>query len=150
MTSLIEQTSEAIRLEVSENYATNGDIESAVSTSMTQLADSFTFTFNELKTVVEENDETARNHIENQEKYIRFKDGVITLGEAANSMTLELDNDLIVFKRNGATFGWWDGVNFHTGNIVVEVDERAQFGNFAAVPRKNGHLSWLKVKNTTT
>lgn len=150
LTSLIEQTSEAIRLEVSETYATNGDIESAVSTSMTQLADSFTFTFNELKTVVDENDAAARAHIVEQEQYIRFEDGVITLGEAANAMTLELDNDLIVFKRNGATFGWWDGVDFHTGNIVIEVTERAQFGNFAAVPRKNGHLSWLKVKNTTT
>lgn len=148
LTSLIEQTSEAIKLEVSETYATNGDIESAISTSMTQLSDSFTFTFNELKTAVDENDEEARTHISEQEQYIRFKDGVITLGETGNTMTLELDNDMIVFKRNGATFGWWDGVDFHTGNIVIEVTERAQFGNFAAVPRRKGNLSWLKVQNT--
>lgn len=148
MTSLIEQTSEAIKTEVSETYATNGEVEEAVSTSMTQLSDSFTFTFNELKAVVDENDAAAREHIIEQEKYIRFKDGIITLGEADNAMTLQLENDLVVFKRNGATFGWWDGVDFHTGNIVIEVTERAQLGNFAAVPRKNGHLSWLKVKNT--
>lgn len=145
--SLIEQTSDSIKLEVSETYATNGDIESAISTSMTQLNDSFTFTFNELKTTVDENDAEARKHIEEQLKYIRFVDGKIELGESGNAMTLELDNELIVFKRNGATFGWWDGVDFHTGNIVIEVTERAQFGSFAAVPRKNGHLSWLKVKN---
>ena len=148
MTSLIEQTSEAIKTEVSETYATHGEVEEAVSTSMTQLSDSFTFTFNELKAVVDENDAAAREHIIEQEKYIRFKDGIITLGEADNAMTLQLENDLVVFKRNGATFGWWDGVDFHTGNIVIEVTERAQLGNFAAVPRKNGHLSWLKVKNT--
>ena len=148
MTSLIEQTSEAIKTEVSETYATNGEVDKAVFTSMTQLSDSFTFTFNELKAVVDENDATAREHIIEQEKYIRFKDGIITLGEADNAMTLQLENDLVVFKRNGATFGWWDGVDFHTGNIVIEVTERAQLGNFAAVPRKNGHLSWLKVKNT--
>lgn len=148
MTSLIEQTSEAIKTEVSETYATNGEVDEAVSTSMTQLSDSFTFTFNELKAVVDENDAAAREHIIEQEKYIRFKDGIITLGEADNAMTLQLENDLVVFKRNGATFGWWDGVDFHTGNIVIEVTERAQLGNFAAVPRKNGHLSWLKVKNT--
>ena len=147
MTSLIEQTSEAIKTEVSETYATNGEVDEAVSTSMTQLSDSFTFTFNELKAVVDENDAAAREHIIEQEKYIRFKDGIITLGEADNAMTLQLENDLVVFKRNGATFGWWDGVDFHTGNIVIDVTERAQIGNFAAVPRKNGHLSWLKVKN---
>lgn len=39
-----------------------------------------------------------------------------------------------------------DGVDFHTGNIVVDVNERAQFGNFAAIPRSNGSLSWLKVR----
>lgn len=147
LSTLIEQTSERIKLEVSETYTTNDEVTEAVSTGMTQLSDSFTFTFSELRTVVDENDAEARAHITEQEQYIRFKEGVITLGEAGNAMTLELDNDLIVFKRNGATFGWWDGVDFHTGNIVVEVNERAQFGNFAAVPRKNGHLSWLKVKN---
>ena len=148
LTSLIEQTGAAIKLEVSKTYATNGEVEEAVSTSMTQLSDSFTFTFNELKTVVDKNDAAAREHIIEQEKYVRFKDGIITLGEAENAMTLQLENDLVVFKRNGATFGWWDGVDFHTGNIVIEVTKRAQLGNFAAVPRKNGHLSWLKVKNT--
>lgn len=146
LTTLIEQTSEQIRLEVSESYATNGAVESAVSTSMTQLSDSFTFTFNELKTIVDENDAEARRHIDEQKSYIRFEDGVIQLGEASNAMTLELHNDLIVFKRNGAQFGWWDGVDFHTGNIVVEVNERAQFGSFAAIPRSSGNLSWLKVK----
>lgn len=147
LTSLIEQTSESIRLEVSETYATNGDIESAVSTSMTQLSDSFTFTFNELKTVVDTNDATARAHIIEQASYIRLEDGNIVLGKnVEGSMVLTLENDLIVFKKNGATFGWWDGVDFHTGNIVIEVNERAQFGTFAAIPRSGGNLSWLKVK----
>ena len=146
MASLIEQTAEAIRSEVAEAYATNGDVESAISTVIEQTAQSITLTFNELQTYVDENDAEARNHIAEQQQYIRFENGIITLGEAGNAMTLELDNDMIVFKRNGATFGWWDGVDFHTGNIVIEVQERAQFGNFAAIPRKKGNLSWLKVK----
>lgn len=148
LASLIEQTSESIKLEVSETYATNGEVTEAVSSSMTQLSDSFTFTFSELKTVVDEYDAEMRAHIVEQESYIRMKDGDLILGKnAEGSMVLTLENDLIVFKKNGATFGWWDGVDFHTGNIVIEVSERAQLGNFAAVPRKNGHLSWLKVKN---
>jgi phage minor structural protein len=147
LTSLIEQTEDRIRTEVSETYATNGEVESKISTEMSQLSNSFTFTFNQLRAVVDENDATARKHIEEQEKYIRFENGDIILGQSVEgSMTLTLENDLIVFKKNGATFGWWDGVDFHTGNIVIEVNERAQFGAFAAIPRSGGNLSWLKVK----
>ena len=148
LTSLIEQTEQSIKLEVSETYTTNEALTASISTSMEQLNNSFTFTFEELRTVVDANDAEARTHIEEQKSYIRFEDGVISLGEKGNAITLELDNDLIVFKKNGAQFGWWDGVDFHTGNIVIELNERAQFGNFAAIPRKKGNLSWLKVKNT--
>jgi phage minor structural protein len=147
LVSLIQQTETAIRTEVSEQYATNEEVNRLVSTQLTQLADSFEFLFTELENKVDENDAEARAHIEEQKSYIRFEDGVISLGETGNAITLELDNDLIVFKKNGAQFGWWDGVDFHTGNIVVEVNERAQFGNFAAIPRNKGNLSWLKVKN---
>lgn len=147
LTSLIEQTEEAIRLSVSETYATNGSVESKVSTEIELLKDSVNLTFTNLQTYVDENDETFREHIVEQESYIRMKDGDIILGKnVEGSMVLTLENDLIVFKKNGATFGWWDGVDFHTGNIVIEVKERAQFGNFAAIPRANGNLSWLKVK----
>ena len=146
LSSLIQQTSEAIRLEVAETYTTNDQLTASISTSMTQLSDSFTFTFNQLQTVVDATDQATRDHISEQEQYIRFENGNIVLGEVGNAITLTLENNLIVFKKNGVRFGWWDGVDFHTGNIVVEVNERAQFGNFAAIPRSNGSLSWLKVK----
>ena len=146
LASLIEQTSEAIRSEVSATYTTNDQLDAAISTQVEQLADSLTVTFNELRAVVDANDADARAHIVEQASYIRLEGGNIILGKSAEgSMVLTLENDLIVFKKNGATFGWWDGVDFHTGNIVVEVNERAQFGNFAFVPRSNGSLSFLKV-----
>lgn len=87
-------------------------------------------------------------------KYIRFmedengnpSDTAMTIGSGDSAITLEIDNEKgLIFKRNGTEFGSWDGVNFHTGNIVVEVNERAQFGNFAFVPRSDGSLSFLKV-----
>ena len=61
------------------------------------------------------------------------------------TLTLTIENDMIVFKKNGEPRGWWDGVDFHTGNIVVNVNERAQFGNFAYIPRSDGSLMFLKV-----
>ena len=70
----------------------------------------------------------------------------ISSGSNAGAITLELDNEKgIIFKKNGVEFGSWDGVDFHTGNIVVDVEERAQLGNFAFIPRSDGSLSFLKV-----
>lgn len=146
LTSLIQQTSDSIMQMVSDTYTTNDELTAAISTSMTQLADSFLFEFSNLRAVVDENDAEARTKLEEIYHYISFEDGDIILGASDSAITLTIENDKIVFKKNGAPFGWWDGVDFHTGNIVVEVNERAQFGNFAFIPRSNGSLSFLKVK----
>ena len=87
-------------------------------------------------------------------KYIRFmedensnpSDTAMTIGSGDSVITLEIDNVKgLVFKKNGVEFGSWDGTNFHTGNIKIDVEQRAQFGNFAYVPRSDGSLSFLKV-----
>lgn len=70
----------------------------------------------------------------------------ISLGAGKTKMSLVLQNDVVSFHKDGEQFGWWDGVDFHTGNIVIKVTERAQFGNFAMVPRTDGSLSFLKVQ----
>ena len=145
LASLIEQTSTSILLEVSQTYTTNDKLTEAVSTSLTLLADQLLIEFDSLRATVDTNDAEAREQFIEIYKYISFEDGAIKLGASDSAITLTIENDMIVFKKNGATFGWWDGVDFHTGNIVVEVNERAQFGNFAFVPRSNGSLSFLKV-----
>lgn len=80
-------------------------------------------------------------------KHISFSgENAITIGSGDGAITLTIDNDNgIVFSKNGVRFGYWDGVDFHTGNIVVDVKERAQFGNYAFVPRSDGSLMLLKV-----
>ena len=86
------------------------------------------------------------------EKHFEFSANGLTIKAGENDMKLRLDNGIIYFYKgeidetNTNLFGWWDGVDFHTGNIIIDVEERAQFGNFAAIPRNNGNLSWLKVK----
>lgn len=79
-------------------------------------------------------------------KYISFTSDGITIGDGETGLTLSIDNDMISFAKNGQRFGWWDGVNFHTGNIMIDVNEKAQFGNFAYVPRSDGSLMFLKVR----
>ncbi len=79
-------------------------------------------------------------------KHISFTgENGITISMGSGKMALQLDNDIISFTKDNRQFGWWDGVDFHTGNIVVEVNKKAQFGNFALVPRSDGSMSFVKV-----
>lgn len=107
-----------------------------------QIEMNFTSTNSSIETV----DGKVDTKFEELTKYIRFSTDGIEIGKDENSLKLKLDNDMIQFTKNGQPIGWWDGNDFHTGNIVVEVNERAQFGNFAFTPRSDGSLMLLKVK----
>lgn len=142
------QTCEAIIFSALESYVKTGDYESyqqEVSAQLSILAGSITAKFTEVSERVTDVDGDLQLTVETLAKYFEFGIDGLTIKAGENAMTLELDNGLISFQKNGQQFGWWDGVDFHTGNIVIDVSERAQFGNFAFVPRSNGSLSFLKV-----
>lgn len=82
--------------------------------------------------------------------YVLMDEDGLTLGKDGNPIKLKIDHDRIRFLKNDNPIGWWDGVNFHTGNVEIEVKERAQFGNFAFVPRSDGSLSFLKVDSVVS
>lgn len=143
LTSLIQQTSEEIRLEVSETYATSEGVTEMIATSMTQLADSIVFEFETLQATVDENDDAAREQFETISKYIRFVDGNIVLGEEGNELVLHIENDRISFLDDGAE------VAYFSDQKLVVLDghflQSLRVGSFAFVPRANGNLSVLKV-----
>lgn len=93
--------------------------------------------------------EALKNQLAKYEKHFIFNENGISIldGNGENTAELRLDTGIISFVKNGEQYGWWDGTDFHTGNIIVEVNERAQFGNFAFVPRSDGSLSFLKVSD---
>lgn len=143
-------TCNTIILGALESYVETGNYEEFKQTVETQLqilSDEISFKFTETTENVENVNGDLQSFIEKFSKHIKFAgETAITIGSGDSAITLEIDNETgIVFKKNGVQFGWWDGVDFHTGNIVVEVNERAQFGNFAFVPRSDGSLSFLKV-----
>lgn len=149
MTSMIEQNSENILLTVSETHVTveeNEEFKSTIETQLKLLQDEILMKFNSTEEQIVEVDGELQTRFEQIYKYISFSENGIKIGEGDNAMTLEIDNDVISFKKNGFQFGYWDGENFHTGNIIVDVNERAQFGNYAFVPRSDGSLSLLKVR----
>lgn len=143
LSSLIEQTAEAIKLEVSETYATADSVDAAISTRLTQLSDSFLFEFETLEKLVNDNDTYARERFEETYKYIRFVDGNIVLGEEGNEIILQLENDRIVFLDAGAE------VAYLTNKQLFITDahflQSLRLGSFAFIPRENGNLSLVKV-----
>ena len=143
LTSLIQQSGEAIQLEVSEQYATNDKVTSAVSTSMTQLAEQFEFLFSELQTTVDANDAEAREQFSEIKKYIRFIDGNIVLGEEGNEITLRIENDRISYLDAGAEVAYFS--NQHLTVVDGSFLNSLQVGKFAFIPRENGNLSLVKV-----
>lgn len=147
MTSFTRDT-ERIMLSALESYVETGDYEEykkTVQAELNVLADKVTINFNTTTEKLSEVDETLQGVIEDINKSFEFTADGLAIKAGENAMSLVLDNDVIRFVKNGEEFGWWDGVDFHTGNIVVALDERAQIGNYAFVPRSDGSLDFLKV-----
>lgn len=146
LSSLIQQTTEALMLEVSEQYATQDGVKDAITTTMTQLSDSFEFLFTELRTTVDANDADSREQFAEFKKYIRFEDGNIILGEAGNEITLRLENDRIAFLDDGAEVAFF--ANKHLTVKDASFLNSMRIGSFAFLPRDNGNLSLVKVGDT--
>ena len=123
------------------------ELEEQLNTQMSVMAGEIKITFESTSQRIEEIDNEVRDSVEIIKKRIIFSDtGIIIRSDDSNTLELQLDNEAgIIFSKNGEPFGTWDGTDFHTGNIIVDVEKKAQFGNFAFVPRSDNSLMFLKV-----
>ncbi len=141
---------EKIILNALESYVETGDyntFKETVETQLSVVAGQVDLKFTQASDEINNVNGDLQEKFEELYKYISLSgDSAITIGSSDSAITLEIDNEKgIVFKKNNVQFGLWDGENFYTGNIVVNVNKRAQFGNFAYVPRSDGSLAFLKV-----
>lgn len=146
VSSVINQSSTEIMQQVSEDYYLKDDANTlieSVNTRFSQNNNEFEFRFNEFKQDI--NDVAAGADAKFQEinKYIRFVDGNIVLGEDGNELTLKIENDKISFLENGAEIAYWQNRKFYAAD--GEFINSLQLGNFAFLPRANGNLSFKKV-----
>ena len=160
--SKITQSANNIKSEVSQTYATNEYVSNKVDKEdymeyQNTIQSQFEQTANDMQISFSQSVQDAKDYTDNQTSdtttgfqelmtYIKLDSNGITIGKNENRLTLQLSNDAILFLNDGQPIGSWDGTNFHTGNIVIDVNQRAQFGNFAYVPRSDGSLMFLKVK----
>lgn len=145
--SLITSNSEQLLSQFSDKYYDKNDTDtllSKISTSIEQTASAITFAFNQYQTSQSEvngNNETRFNEIN---RYIRFENGNIILGEEGNPIKLKQANDRISFLENDVEVAYINNKNMYITN--AEITNSLKLGNFAFIPRKNGNLSFKKVK----
>ena len=145
MTSLTRDT-ERILMAALESYTETTEFETLERTVQGELlvmAEKIAMNFEETITQLSSVNGDLQSIEETLQKHFEFSVDGLIIKSGEGSMSLLLDNDVIRFVKDGTEFGWWDGVNFHTGNIYVGVDEIAQFGNYGFVPYSDGETDGL-------
>jgi hypothetical protein len=131
-----------------EEYAKTSDVESVrteISTTVSQTAKEINIKFDTVnERITNENGEITKE-LEEINKYIRLVDGNIILGEEGNPLTTKIVNGRISFLYNDSV-----EVAYISDNKLyitnAEILESIIIGNFAFIPRKNGNLSFKKVR----
>lgn len=143
LSSLIQQTSDSILFQISETYATADGVTNLIQSEVKQLADSINFTFTELKKQVDTIEGDTQTKFVEIEKYIRFENGDILLGESGNAITLRIENDKIYFLDGGAEVAYFSNKQLYITD--AHFLNSLRIGRFSWIPRKNGNLSLVKV-----
>ncbi|MCW6665317.1 phage tail protein [Aerococcaceae bacterium NML191219] len=144
--SHMNQSANDIRLEVSEKYYNRekaDELLESIRTLITQTSTSIAFNFNRYKEEQQSlNGDIARKFTE-LNKYIRFVNGDIILGEEASPLTLKIENDRITFMESGVPIAYWQNRKFYA--VDGEFLHSLKLGKFAFIPRPTGNLSFTKV-----
>jgi hypothetical protein len=146
-TEIINTCNEII-LGALESYVKTSNYEEFKETVETQLsimAGEIVLKFETTTEHIEKVDNDLQATVDNFGKYFEFTENGLKIKYGTNDMSLILDNDIIHFEKNGQQFGMWDGVDFHTGNIVIKANEKAQIGDFGFFPRPDKSLVFKKV-----
>ena len=144
----ITRDSERIIMAALENYVETGDYDSfrqATETELAVMAGKISMNFEEMTTQVTDINGDLQTVVEILQKHFDFAANGLTIRAGEDEVKLVLDNGVVYFELNGQRKTTLDPDSLKTGNIYVDLNERAQFGNFAFVPRSNGSLDFLKV-----
>lgn len=120
-------------------------IRQETSLEISQTAEALNLQFDSLNERIETENGEVNRHLEESSKYIRFIDGNIILGEEGALLTTKLANGRISFLYNDSV----EVAYISDQKLYItqaEVLEQITIGNFAFIPRKNGNLSFKKVR----
>lgn len=140
--TLIEQTGNSILAQVSEFYTSTTSFEEfqqRVTTMLTQTEEAFEFQFARVVSQITTLDGATNSRFLEINKYIRFIDGNILLGEDGNPLILKITNEKISFLYNNVEIAY-----FSSGRLYVDQLEAITsltLGAFAFGPDSSGGMS---------
>lgn len=152
----IEQNSEAITLRATKTEVTEA-VDTGVQTSktytdteLTQTSEEIRFDFNksitssssELQSRIDDNDVDTNQKFSEINKYIRFVDGKIILGETGNELMLTIQNNRVSFTQSGVEVAYFSENKLHINK--AEVLTSMKIGNYELTPRTDGGLALRK------
>lgn len=146
-TTAIVQDSQKLILTALEQYVSTGNFDEykeIVATQFVQTAKDFTFLFENAISKINTLDGDTQKQFQEWQKYIRFVDGNIVLGEVGNEITLKIQNDRISFLQNNLEVAYLNNNKLYVTD--GEFLHSLQLGSFAFKPRANGSLSFGKVR----
>lgn len=146
LTSLINQTSDEILSQISENHYLKSEVNTLISNTETQIkqtSDEVEIRFNTFNQNIQDVQNGTDARFQEISKYIRFQDGNILLGEEGNELTLNIQNDRISFLESGSEVAYFSNRKLYV--LDGEFLNTLRLGNFAFLPRANGNVSFKKV-----
>lgn len=120
-------------------------VEEKTSTRIDQSNNTIEFNFKQHQDRITELMGEIEKHITEQEQYIRFKDGTITLGVINNSYSLYIDNDDVIMLRGDTEISRWHQDIFQAKILSMHDPILTPGYAFQWIPRSNGSYSLRKV-----
>lgn len=146
--SSIEASTTEILTTVTEQFVTKEEIPTIISsqtTEMKQTVDGWEQRWTTFSSEYDADKVGVDRRFQELQKYIRYIDGKIILGEVGNELELRIANNELGFYQDNVKVAYFsDKKMFVTDG---EFTNSLNLGKFAFIPRTNGNLSFKKVKN---
>lgn len=152
MNSAIDVKADGIISTVSKTYQPKGDYatNSTVQTQINQTSEEIRLDFtqsiqtnsNELQSKIDSANSSANAQFDKINKYIRFIDGKIILGETDNELALTIRNDRVSFTQSGVEVAYFSSNTLYVKR--AEVLTSLRIGNYEFAPRSDGGLALRK------
>lgn len=142
----IQQGDDMLRQEVAETYYSAEDVDTKlgeVSTAFEQTQNYIEMQFESFQADLENLNADNTAQFQQIQKYIRFEDGNIILGESGNELILTIQNDRISFSQGGQEVAYFSNNKLNVTD--ADVVHTLRIGNFIFSPRPDGSLDFKKA-----
>ena len=143
--SQITLTADAIRSEVSRDYATAGalgQLHETLSTLAEQTENNFTWAVSKVTEIEQDlsaGQEATDEQIALIKAYMTFGEDGLIIGKSGNPITIRVINDRVAFYMNTTQVAYLSNNKLYV--TQAEILTRLQIGKFAYEPQANGNLS---------